>query len=62
MANSGPDAVITRIASANDNDVLALSADIFTVLKLCIKERLRVHLNTDIMNVYSNCDGSVTNL
>lgn len=44
MTHRGTNTVVTSIAAADDNNVLAFRIDVFAILKLRIKERLGVHL------------------
>lgn len=48
MTHRSTNTVVPSVSTTDNNDVLALRVDIVAVLKLGVKERLRVHLDEDI--------------
>ena len=44
VAHGGTDTVVARVATTNDDDVLALRVDVATVLQLRVEQRLGVEL------------------
>lgn len=45
VTHGSSDTVVSSITTTDDDDVLALGTDVATVLKLRIKQRLRVQLH-----------------
>ena len=46
MTHGSTNTIVTSITTTNDNDILALGADVGAVLKLGVEQGLRVKLGT----------------